>query len=361
MGIALDTATQRADFIEKAHNPNHIRYLDGMIRSSNRQNDNLFPKGWDGKNVATDLQRTAAKAELFTMSRDMMDLVVHAAKSLPPQTIEMFDLPSAEGWLHLPVPFSFPDVRGMPIPVHTIMWSRRVIGQTRKQAANLRPQEEGVLIYFFSDITKYDDPALAALTPEEYTSLILGSPAASVWGGMTVAFGAEVWDTVDSVEGSRHNVNAVRNGGMRSIHDFEAVYDQAEDGSFTGTTMDGNTVRVLPNPLIQFLKTYWHFCQSELTEIDKEDLPRQFRRAQQRKQMPHGPVSIVQLRRKKYEAKGGGGWELQYRYIRRGHWRRQKYGSKGSEYYRHIFIAATVVGKDDAPWRDSLVVNTLVR
>lgn len=358
MGVAIDTATYRADFVDRVMEPMSVRFVDLMVKSSNKAGDRLFPIGWSGHHVSHDMQHVARRAEMFTATEEMCDLVQHAAESLPPQTLEFSDLPAEEGWLYLPKPLVITDVRQLKIPISFVMWSRRISGYDGVEVApDLYDPSDSVVMWAFVRLGDPNDPLMDGASPDQVRKMAQDTPYASLTHVQTVAFGRYAWKFVDDVPGSRENVDQV----MRSMHDLsEFVQVPGEVSKFRGQTGAGAEVTVEADPLVQFLFAYWHFVKSELADVNEETLPRQLRRQFARKEIPTGPISVVRLRKRRSEA-GDGEWSLTYRHVRRGHWRRQWYGSKGSKYQRWIWIAPTIVGPDDAPLVERDVVNLLVQ
>ena len=350
MGIAVETASRRVDLVEKARNAGHIGYLTGMDQSAKKAGDPFIPANTSVETFVEDMVRIASRAELFTATRDMMELAVAASLTLPPQTVEPFDLPADDGYFRLPVPLPHLDVRSEMQYISTVMWSRR-ISKNPKTGKRV----EGLALWLFTDLGATTDKMVDSLSAEDLEKMLLDLPSDSLLTVSYIPFGQEIWAYRDTVEGSRENIDIFNSSDTK-----EADYKSNGDGTFT-ITVNGATVLGAPNPVLQFLQTYWHLCKSELTETETDPLPRQLRRAAQRKGLPTGPVSVVMMRKKKYQAKGGGGWKLEYRYIRRHHWRKQWYGSGDAKYQRHILIAAAVVGPDGAPWRETPVVNLLGR
>ncbi len=121
MSLPADTALMRADFVERVMHPQHQLFVSGMVRSSNAKGDALFPPGWSGEDVCRDMQSVARRAELYSLSTEMYDLITYAAESLPPQKVSLTDLPTDEGWLHLPEAFKIYDVRGLAVPIREVI------------------------------------------------------------------------------------------------------------------------------------------------------------------------------------------------------------------------------------------------
>lgn len=352
MGNAITVAARRTDLVEKAMNDLHQAVIDGHSNTAKRRGDYSFSSfGYTTERFCLDMQQTAARAELFTASTDMQELAETIARELPAQSFELFDLPTDHGYLHLPTPFVVRDIRAEPLHVTTIMWSRRT--STTKETGR---KVEGFALWMFTDMGGPDDPLVGQLTPDAIDQLVMNCPTDSFLAWHFIQFGKDLWTYEDTDQGSRDNYDRWKE------QQDESTYTPNGDGSFTCTTPNGATVIRRPDPLLQFLQTYWLLCQSELTDMEQEPLPRQFKRAMERKQMPSGPVTVVVLRKKRSGVKGvGGGWTLEYRYVRRAHTRLQWYGSGDAKFQKRILIAPCVVGPDGAPWRQTPVVNVLAR
>lgn len=356
--LVAQTAEVRADFIERCGTPLNRRIIDAMIASSRAKNGNLMPPGWTADDFIADTTRIARTAELFTITPEMFDLVGHAATSLPPQTLDRFDLPAMNGWLHLPSPITIDDVRGDPIAITDILWSERTLGRDGVSPGRGIPSHaRGILIHAFTPTGDPSDPLWGRMDPAMLRRLVAETPKASLVHTQTVAFGRLSW----ALAAGDGTPQAVRDAyALASLHDGEVVEDY-DDGEYLVRTQSGHTIKVRPDPFVQFLKTYFHFVKSELAAIDRENAPRSMRRWLRQLDMPMGPVSVIRLRRHAYTGTAGEGHALTYRYVRRGHWRRQWYGSGGDKYQRHIWIAPTICGPEDGPLRVRDTVNAVVR
>lgn len=361
--IPIQTAEARADFVEMALNPQHVRFLDGMVKSSRVQRDNLFPPDWNGGEVAQDMQVSARMSELFTATPDMHALMMHASKSLPPQTLERTDLPSQHGFLYLPSDLTNIDIRGEEVRTRAIMWAEREIGHPGVDA-NGKGLEvgRGIVIWLFTEFgSQRDSLRRAGWSDADFAKARTFIPRMSLMHCMTVGFGHIAWDIDTSgVDGDPEFKAWFGRNVMRSIHDGEVIEQQA-NGSWLVRTADGNIVTTKPDPVIQYLKTYFHFYGSVLSEPDREHMPRSMARWFRRLGLPDGPVTVVRLRRRPHGPETGNGWTLTYRHVRRGHWRKQWYGSGEHKFQRHIWISPTIVGPEDGELAVRDVVNLVQR
>lgn len=356
MGIAVDTAARRADLISKCMNPMHIEYIRQMDERARAANDHRWSYA-SPEASCYDIQQTAREARLFTATKDLMDLTVTMSKTLPPQSVELMDLPCDDGYLHLPYPLIVTDVRGEPIPLSTVMWSRRITNRRRTEPGAAPSEQEGVALWLFTSLGEdAAHPVRKGLSAADFERFRMSVPIDSMFAPTFFGFGDEQWHFEDTVKGSRENIDLWR------LQRDEAEMVLNENGTYTLTTPNGGKVIGMPNPITTFLQTYWHLCQSELSALENEYPDRRMAKSFKRQGLPLGPCTIVMLRRHQERVKGEDGkWTLQYRRWIKPYWRRQWYGSGDAKYSRHILVSGYVRGPEDAPWVDTPVVNILGR
>lgn len=352
MSLATAAAQQRADYVDLFRAPQHRRWMQLMDRSARVKGDEFLPRAWSFQQSMDSIERAARMAEVFTATPEMMDLVEHAAASLPPQTIDTFDLPSTEGWLHLPRPFVNTDVRGDLMKITDIMWAER-------PCVDAKGKPKGVWFWQFTSMGRRDDPLRRQVSAQTYAEIAAKIPKASLLAMHQLPHGGMGFQSI-GMDGTRHGPDEMRDMLGQGENTFPVL--GAENGEYVvAVPPDGALVTLRADPFMQFMKSYWHFVGSELAEVERDPLPRTMRRWFARLQMPETPVSVVRLRRRKQSAEHGSTWHLTYRYVRRGHWRAQWYGSGTNRYQRHIWIAPTIVGPEDGPLRVRDVVNLLSR
>jgi hypothetical protein len=356
-------AEARADIVEMVSHPMSIRQLSYMIQSALRKGDHLFPPGYTGEAAAGDIEFITRMAELYTATPEMLDLIVHAAKSMPPTPLRREDLPSQSGFLWLPKAVRIVDIGGESVPVKAVSWHEETLGGRLEYS---EPKaERGVLLHLYVENGSEIDRAFSSLPPKIRHEVLAVSPRLGLVHVESVGFNRLTWTLDTRAMDATPEERGRYARQMRDIHDGTLLGDgQAEpDGSFKVQTREGHIIRVMPDPIVQFLAAYWHFVGSELTDIDRDPLPRSMIRWLRRLQMPEGPVSVVRLRRRKGSGEGVGGWTLGYRHVRRGHWRLQWFGSDrlGTRHQQAIWISPTVCGPEDAPLRVRDVVNVVAR
>lgn len=328
---------------------------DGMVASSTRKGDQLFPPGWSGRDVAADLGRVLDLSENFTIAPDMYRMVVNAAKSMPPEVLLPYDLPSSHGYLILPEPLSMIDIRGVDLRIKTIVWAERSLGG---RPGDRLPESRGIVIWLFTDMfDPADDLYRELIKRGEHKHLAL-SPADSLIHCMSVGFGKLSW--------SRHPASLIgtRLDALADIHDGVVLEDESNPdlGQWTVLTSSGHRVVVEPDPIVRFLQAFFSIIKTEIVAREDGYVNRAGQRTLRNMGLPPGAVTVIAFRRyKKGQHSDDGMWTLTERHVRRGHWRRQWCGPKDERFQRYIWIAPTIVGPDDAPLRVRDTVNVLAR
>lgn len=363
--IPQQCAEMRGDFIDKGMSGYHLSFLDAMVQSSRLQGDRLFPYEWTGEQVADDMVRQMRMAEMWTATPEMFDLIHHASKSMPPQELRREDLPSMQGFLWLPVPLPIKDIRGETLNIQGILWSEREMGRRGESpGAGMPDIGRGIVVWMFARMGDPTDPLRRQMGRQQMGRIMAESPLLSLYHSMSVAFGHKTWDVDTSGHSGtpQEKADAARQAlkmrRMHSAHDG-TVISQDEDGLWQIRTAEGDILKAVADPTVQFLSAYFHFAKSELTTLDREWTPRSSARFFARLGLPDSPITVIRLRRRASGAETGRGSALSYRYVRRGFWRNQWYGSvtNNDRHQRAIWIAPTLVGPEDGPLRIRDVVN----
>ena len=373
VSLVNQVVERRSELVEKLDHPLIRSIYTGMMISTREAGDHLFDPKWTATDVINRIRYMADKSELFVVTADMMDLLTHAAAKMPPQAVLSTDLPSKEGYVLFETPWIINDVNNMPIEVKSVLWREEVMGHAGvnpgldAEGNQLPAIASGVVLYLFCDMGDPNDPLYSVASPKIRAEV----PKDSLFHLMTAAYGRNVW----SIDGSYdpETVRQVRKQ-MRSDHDIGSLITLAannsefrepnEDGSWTcNVVINGQQreIHMIPDQAVQFMSAFWHFVGSTLTDNGRlwpskstmKGLPRH---------TPLKPVTVVKLRRHESSgARGSGAWSLSYRYPRRGHWRKQWYGSADARFQREIWIAPTVVGDDSLPFNNRTVVNAVAQ
>lgn len=361
--LHAETAERRANFIQTIETPPTVTMLRGMIESLRTAGD-MFPGTENlgtGENaartVARNLRQMAEAAESWTITPEMFDIVQHAAKALPPQEIQPFDLPSPTGWLHLPTPFTTEDVRGKEVAITDIMWHTSGDSLILHSCVEQEPPDDPF----------WQRPGIPQKTVALYTAT---TPKASIVHSTQMPFGQTAWTytnaTGDGTRGAHDTGGLLFGRNYRSTEKIlqklgTPIGDPEPNGSQVFALPDGTLTHKQPAAVVQLLKAYWHFTSSNLTERDTPAVPRALMKQMRRTGVPDTPVTVVRLKQRTMSRGTGQGWQLEHRYVRRGHWRNQWFGPlDGYRYQRHIWIDPTVCGPEDAPLhvRDAVKIVT---
>lgn len=353
--LPREVVERRADLYEKCDSDFQLKWYESMMTSVRLHGDKIFDPTWNAKDLALRIKAACLESELFVITSDMMDLAVHASKSLPPQTLMNVDLPTPSGYMLFEKPFLSIDIRGKANPVTSIMWREEIIGWGGNvgidaEGKPLPRMSSGVVIYMFID-NLIEDSRPPWLLPKHMPLV----PRDSLYNLQTISYGQMSWDVFPHDKKNAREIMDEWNA-MDNIHDGMIVEENKEEGYFVLITSSGKRIHAIPDITVQFLKSAWHLMQSELADNTKEYPPKRTVKGLP-KDIPNSPVSVVRLRRRKSYNKETGKWSLSYRYLRRGHWRAQWYGSGDSRYQRQIYILPTIVGPDDGPFVDRDVVN----
>lgn len=294
---------------------------------------------------------------------------------MPPQKLLATDLPSRAGYVLFETPFPLVDVNNMQIDLISVLWREEIIGHagvnpgTDENGQQLPAKASGVVLYVFCDMADVNDPVHQTLPAKIRVQM----PSDSLMHMETVAFGRTMW-TLDGEFGDTQRIRSL----MQSGHDIGALIDAAsqafgpevsreafvKDGFWEfafNTGGDDTTVRLVPDQMVQFMSALWHFMGSSLTE-DGKILPSKSTMRGLPRHTPLKPVTVVQLRRRESLPHGNqASWSLSYRYMRRGFWRKQWYGSGDDRFQREIWIAPTMVGDESLPFNKRSVVNVVSR
>jgi hypothetical protein len=347
----------RADFVERAENPLATQLLWHIIKQSRDGGSTVFPPEYNGADLAHDMVLRARKADLWTATPEMMELILDASEKMPPQVLHRADLPSMTGFLVLPngsmkikpLP-NDEEADPEPIPVHAIMWDEVSLGG-RPNVPGDPPPKRGIVVNL---LTESGYPKADARFYREMPELFYLHTQG-------VAFGINAWDLSEPE----------RDGNFRASQKFvnrlhlphEILTDKPnKDGAYLIRDWQGKEHWVTPDPLIQFLSAYWHFADSILTDLERIPIKRSSHRWLTSLNLPLSPVTVVRLRRRERVSTGTGA-ALTYRHVRRGHWRLQWVGSEkeGTRRQKAIWINPTVVGDESLPLRVRDVVNIVSR
>jgi hypothetical protein len=366
----LDAHNAKLRLVEDASTELYATYLEGMARSTNAQR-----RGGVGVHVgpqvgtnATDLQALLRSAETFTMSEPMRLLVQATSLDMPNNPLLPEELPSNTGFLYLTNPWEQIDLHGRRLMVHLYTW--RI--------------ERGVLIV--DGFTDRDDNR-----DEMNLALRKANPGLLREAGKYMLMNTTVlhFNKVPPVSVDCHRIRDLDNAGLPEnwrehylVYEEEFIDDEGEnqvefvpvlneDSDLTSAQFEliqdayrglgtDPAWRLTVHPLQQ-LVCFWRMCGQTLAAREYIHPDRHLRKRMVKRQMATNPVTVITLRRRANRHEEGRLVEWDHRWIRRGHWRQQWYGSGEHRYQKAIYINPTICGPEDKPLLVRPHVNILAR
>lgn len=274
--------------------------------------------------LAEYFENLIATAQAFYVSPQVNTLITAAAESMPNEMLVKPDLPSEAGLMFLPDGMAFIDVRGQMLMWKVVVWMSRAGG-----------------VDIFSLTDKYDDRDTTNLKlrqdiPEKDWGKL---PRYTLNGYQRCEFGQKL---PVALQGSK----ALPPELSRQLK----VFRDDKTGSVRWWWPEGydlndwiGTNELRTDEQTQWLVACWRLMQQPITRVEKEHPERQLRRQAERIQMRLDPVSVIRLRAVRKETDGTREVVYSHAFWRRGHWRRQWYGSGEHRYQRAVWIHPTVV------------------
>lgn len=299
-----DLPRLRQDLVEFGRSDLFRRILDLKER------EHIFATDEESDVLARSMQAalTLADAELFHVSLEMCELVMAAARSLPQFTLTQDDPPSRDGFVWLSSSVDDVDPTSMQIQVVAIGW--RTVGDTLM-----------VAVFVERDNAPIVDPG-------NLKSL-----------GFPVVFPLGAWE-----------IPVDQGGQPRVIHQYGPEQTKDNKGHSTGVVS------------LAVIKTLWLLMRQPLSQETIQTPDRAARRRALREGVTDPPsVRVISLRRPTSSSEQSGEpTQWHHRWIVRGHWRNQAYGSD-RKLRRPIWIAPFVKGPEGAPMLGGEKVYTLKR
>lgn len=336
---ALDAFISKQQAFEDLHTPAWHYYVENFTASIRGEvAGTLGVRGFTEQAVefTSRLVRTVNNADIFYCAPLMRRLVSAAAESWPDdEPVRAEDWPTPWGWVLVPGGLTMIDVRGRVITTNAFSW--QVTGGR-------------VLLTYWVD--KRSDPThvramdgydqLPTWTPWHVQQLALGQslPKIMVLGRVLPP---EVSDGIVWAE--------TEQGYQAYIPEGWSKEELAP-----GFRTDGHTAW-----LISMLR----IMRQPLADVSEQGLPANVRRGLSRRKVRvrKTVVTVIDFRRTSGEYESHGDREYTHRFFRRGHWRRQWFGSTEHNDRRQeaIWIHPTIVGDPSLPLLMREHVNALRR
>jgi hypothetical protein len=266
-----------------------LRALDvrqGRMPDGTQVAQQLASNWRDGLGVEIEALR---RADLFYVTRDLVELAGTAARSLPSFSYEPTDVPSREGLMWLGRSVQDIDEDGHTFPIAAAGWYTN---------------DSGVLVMTYVVRDEYPPATKHVDQQKVHTNF----PAVFPIGCCAVPFGADP-------------------GSIAVETRFELP-----GGTFLAT-----------------VKSVWLLMRQPLAEVEHAHYDRATRRRIEREGKEPPPVRVISLRRPAGSGSAGeGGREWLHSWMVRGHWRMQAHGA-GRKQHRPVWIAPHVKGPADKP------------
>lgn len=342
MKTALDALWAKADAFEGMKTPYWATWSQGYIQSVLGQNPGIKgatqPIDLTSEALTSRLTRELDMAETFYVSPDMNRLVTAAAESWESdEKVWMEDFPSQVGWMWVPGGLTKIDIRGQLTNTSAISW--HVTGG------------KVVLTYWTDKIHDRPDIKAQAFWPD--------MPRLTPWHVLQQSLGEPV-------------VKSVQMGTLLPPEVSEGIYwmEGADKDSMTaflpqGWSADQMKVEARTDSVVTWLVSALRIMQTPIADVRRQGLPANVRQSLLKR--PHRfknkAVTVIEFRRRKGDNVLHSEREFSHRWLRRGHWRKQWYGSEQTEDRRQIriWIHPTICGPSDKPVLLRQHVNALTR
>lgn len=324
------------------------RFLDGLVESLKNPElgASVLTERTTPEEFQTLLWGMLRFSEAYWVSADMMALAVAATEAMPDDAaIDRHLLPSDIGWLLLADPITVLDVRGKVLRFNAVSWAAK-------------SEDSFAIVWWTNKHDPVDSVNITMrkrLTDRQYARLPTYQPV-----------------HIGSVVYNRPLPQSITFGKNRVIPpDQEVSVTQGPDGSLTWVFpegMDGEDLvpRKTPDPALQTLTVIWRLMRQTVVDLRESDekIPRNLRRMIA-KQNTSDRVSVITLRKHVRGRDQGRTVEWSHRFLRRGHWRHQWYGSnaKGNRRQEWVWVHPAIVNAahEDLPFLVRDHVSALIR
>lgn len=313
----------------------------GFLRSLART-DGVDLSAQEGMDKATQFlagaRRWLEAGEAFYVTPQFTPLVTAASESFPEEALLPSDLPSEFGFVLIPGGLQVIDVRGSLMSINAVQW------------ASFGGE---VICLMLTD--KYDVQDANNLLHGHEKTWQTKMPRWSLCQIMHMKFGKALPTTAgpDMVIPPEY--------GVRVIYKEDQVAIVSDKGFTSEELHETFSFGTKPDPTARWLVTMWRLMQQPLTTISKEEPSRQQKRQIARKNLPDKHVSVITLRREANRGEGDTEVEWTHRWLVKGHWRKQWYGTGEDRYQRVIWIHPHVKGPENAPFLVRERVYSLAR
>jgi len=340
----VDALLAKASAYDGMHNEAWASVAQGYVASVMGANPYqavpaLHPVHTTSESLTAELVACLSAAEVFYVSPEMNALVTAAAESWPDgEAILMDDMPSPDGWMWIPGGLTCIDIRGSLLVTAAISW--HIFGKTMN-------------VTYWSD-KKDDRPDIREAPGWAHI------PKFTVWHEFQQQLGdplpkAMRMGTVLPPE--------VSNSITWAHREIDGKDQWMAHIAHEGWSAEQLEPHVEVDNIAAWLVSALRVMRQPLATVRRQGLPANVRKELKRRQFrfANKTVTVIEFRRPKGREDHDYTFEFSHRFLRRGHWRRQWYGSGEERHQIAIWIHPTIVGPADKPFILRKHVNALIR
>ena len=379
----LDAHLAKMRLAEDIQTEDYRRYIEYFDKSQAGQRPEWNRSDHPERAIPPDvhvkqLVDTLRRAETFTISTPMLNLVKATAGDMPSEPLMPQDLPSPDGVLYLPEPFEELDLHGRLLRQHIVTWTL-----TQYHHVQTDQQRLGVYLNWFTSRSDRQDE----LNFEMQKVGTIGWDKVGKYmlmGTNIMYFGDQLPKSPDT-----HIIRAMDSimppfwKMEYSVHE-ETFYDIDPDTGKSVRSMkyvpvrqEGSTItddqftllkvaysKIADHPIdahsMKQLVCFWRLCQQTIAAREYARPSKKMSQMMRKRRFAGKPVTVITLRKTRHDH-GTNHVEWDHRWLRRGHWRQQWYGSGEDRHQRAIYINPTICGPEDKPLLIRPHVNVLAR
>lgn len=341
METALDALYAKAEAFEDMKGPFWSRWARGYVDSINGKDYGTAPASpalyATSEELTASLTRLLDSADTFYVSPDMNRLIVAAAESWEAdEPCWMEDFPTHTGWLYIPGGISRLDIRGQIMVTSVITWA--IIGP-------------GVVLTYWAD-KRNDRPDI------KERPFWQQMPRLTPWHTTMTTWGRPLPQSIQMGTLLPPEVSNQIKWGRGPNGELAALIPE-------GWSPEQLTPIARTDSIMAWLVSALRIMQTPIADVRRQGLPAAMRKdlAKRPHRFKNKAVTVIEFRRRTSEFASHGEREFSHRWLRRGHWRKQWYGSEktGDRRQVRIWIHPTICGPEDKPVLLRQHVNALVR
>lgn len=365
----LDAHYARLRLADDLASPTYRRYVEGFFKNKKRYLDGGAVDLSSGPEYLDAMIDVLEKAETFALSHNMYSLVQASATDMPAEPLLPEDLPSREGFLWLAEPITELDVRGRLLRHHAVLWgavntsvvvwwfadrgdNMDEVNQSLRRNDPLQTLRYRLGRFMLAEATQIRLDRALPVSPDT-TQLHMLRDYGVLPDDWETSYNIN-YETIIDEDGTKRlrYVPVLREGGDLTEEQFALIEDAYHGIAGTERISDG----------LKQLVCFWRLCQQTLSAREYEQPSRALRKQMIRRKLVPKAVTVIVLRRRKATGEGQNTVEWDHRWVRRGHWRQQWFGSHEAErYQRAIYINPTICGPEHLPLVIRPHVNLLKR